>query len=527
MRGGRSRKSDPSQPASGGDAVADEPVEETASRAVQDADTTATPTGQRRGRQSVPVSVQPPDAPDTHHRPAATASHAPPVTRTAPLTVVRRRVATQPEAAAESEPQPGTRAARADEARPDPATRPTTPPGDGPRRGPADAPTAAVHEETPAPTDRRDKSTAARGTTGRTLGSEGAERRGPRRRVSLVVRRRMRREEAETAGRPDMADVRGSADGTAGGDSGRAVGGAPSAAAREAATEPADRPFEPTAAPRPSAGVRDRPSAGAGGPGRPVSLVVRRRMRREHDDSTVETGGPDLVTPRVSTATAPDVEAGTTTGGAGGDDTGRGGDGRPTRSATAAGKGLIDVGSGVPREMPTLTLRAKRGGERVGERGRDTAAGTAPAARGVDRGSVEPSHTAATADVGGDRADRVDPLPGPASAPTRDVTHGRDRVDAPPSGRDAAVRYPGFTFKTLAPRIDVTERADPEPRDVTYRESSGAGRDLTTTSTAVEDLLSGGDLERSRYPSDIDGLIEKLHRDIERKRRIERERRGL
>lgn len=87
--------------------------------------------------------------------------------------------------------------------------------------------------------------------------------------------------------------------------------------------------------------------------------------------------------------------------------------------------------------------------------------------------------------------------------------------------------YPEFTFKELAPRIDVTRREAPTRRDVSRRESGGDRRDRTGGRLDVEDLLDSADLGRSEYPADVGRLVEKLHRDLERRRRIERERRGL
>jgi len=96
---------------------------------------------------------------------------------------------------------------------------------------------------------------------------------------------------------------------------------------------------------------------------------------------------------------------------------------------------------------------------------------------------------------------------------------------SPPAGRDTPTLYPDLTVKTLAPRIDATRREEGR-RDVTQRAReeeqgpSGRERDL-------DDLLSGGGIDAGPSPAQIDRLVEKLHREIERKMRIERERRGL
>ncbi|PSP60053.1 hypothetical protein BRC73_04130 [Halobacteriales archaeon QH_7_66_37] len=92
-------------------------------------------------------------------------------------------------------------------------------------------------------------------------------------------------------------------------------------------------------------------------------------------------------------------------------------------------------------------------------------------------------------------------------------------------GRETASLYPDLTVKTLAPRIDATQREE-STRDVTRRsreQERGAGE----REQDLEELLSGSGIDASPSSTQVDRLVEKLYRKLERKMRIERERRGL
>jgi hypothetical protein len=193
--------------------------------------------------------------------------------------------------------------------------------------------------------------------------------------------------------------------------------------------------------------------------------------------------------------------------------------------AAPGGEKLIETEPSGVEEMPSMTLRDAGGGGRrsvgedAGESGRSSvgAATERGSAGATDRGSVSPA-------PGGDRRGGVDRRSESGSAPRRDATRGPEA--SPPSGQDASTVYPEFTFRTLAPRIDATRVETSERRDVTYRDD-GRRSDPAADRADVADLLSAGELEQSTYPVDVDRLVEKLQRDIERKRRIDRERQGL
>lgn len=152
---------------------------------------------------------------------------------------------------------------------------------------------------------------------------------------------------------------------------------------------------------------------------------------------------------------------------------------------------------------------ADRTGESSGASQRDRLTGTAPSVR----------------------ADRSGGEAGPRGGGVRGGGSGRGgtRRDGPPEGRETAQLYPDLTVKTLAPRIDVTRRE--ETRDVTHRATRTGGQRRERGGGAdpgeLADLYASGERGRARYPSDVGRVVEKLYREIERKTRIERERRGL
>ena len=275
-------------------------------------------------------------------------------------------------------------------------------------------------------------------------------------------------------------------------------------------------------------GTRGRPPT----PGGTIPLVVRRRQRRAPDDAagavvaeetrtigeSAPAGAPDAAAtvPRSSPVEPSDAAAT--------DDLHR----LPLSAAADAapgGESLIETEPSGVEEMPSMTLRDAGGGGRRPDEGAAGASrrSSAGAGSGPEEGSAGGRGTASPSSGTGTRGG-PDRRPGAGSAPTRDATRGRE--EPPPSGRDASTVYPDFTFRTLAPRVDATRTETAERRDVTYRDDGRAG-ESTADRADVAELLSAGELERSTYPADVDRLVEKLQRDIERKRRIDRERRGL
>jgi hypothetical protein len=157
---------------------------------------------------------------------------------------------------------------------------------------------------------------------------------------------------------------------------------------------------------------------------------------------------------------------------------------------------------------------ADRAGESSGASQRDRLTGTAPSVR-ADRS-------------GGEAGPRGGGVRG-GGAGRGGAGRGGTRRDGPPEGRETAQLYPDLTVKTLAPRIDVTRRE--ETRDVTHRATRTGGQRRERGGGAdpgeLADLYASGERGRARYPSDVGRVVEKLYREIERKTRIERERRGL
>lgn len=84
--------------------------------------------------------------------------------------------------------------------------------------------------------------------------------------------------------------------------------------------------------------------------------------------------------------------------------------------------------------------------------------------------------------------------------------------------------YPELTVKTLAPRIDATRQAESRT-DITYVDSDHSSRGGSESATV--DNIVAENLSRETQPADVTRIVERVYREIERKRRIERERRGL
>jgi len=220
-----------------------------------------------------------------------------------------------------------------------------------------------------------------------------------------------------------------------------------------------------------------------------------------------------------------------------------------TRAARAAagGEKLMTVGAGgrttdagEQTEMPSLTLQRPAGGaaEQGGQsRSSQPSSTDRSGGRSDTAGSAEPaSRSSQSQDISGTpapsvRADRPGGAVPGTSRGARSAASGGTRDDVghgsrPPEGRETAPLYPDLTVKRLAPRIDVTRRETRQ--DITHR-STGGGRDPEHGGDATDlaDRFAGGGRRREPRSGDINHVVEKLYREIERKRRIERERRGL
>lgn len=114
------------------------------------------------------------------------------------------------------------------------------------------------------------------------------------------------------------------------------------------------------------------------------------------------------------------------------------------------------------------------------------------------------------------------------SRTAREATAAVPQLDAPED------RFPDMHVKRPAPRVDATHReSTPGPRYDQRAGESVPGRDDRSrrggdaVERAVEEAFFGRGSGLSAYDSDIDRVVNRLYREVERKMRIERERRGL
>jgi hypothetical protein len=124
--------------------------------------------------------------------------------------------------------------------------------------------------------------------------------------------------------------------------------------------------------------------------------------------------------------------------------------------------------------------------------------------------------------------DRESGGPGPGDASGQGASlSGLDGVGADP--------YPDLDVRRPAPTVDATRRDEQRgpryeerPDDVGHERADSGARRATgdPVERAVEDMFrQGSDL--SAYDAEIDRVVDRLYREVERKMRIERERRGL
>jgi len=179
------------------------------------------------------------------------------------------------------------------------------------------------------------------------------------------------------------------------------------------------------------------------------------------------------------------------------------------------GGGTPDSPAGQRRPEPggqsTRPSRSDEGGEPVGRRQRSDA-------RRWNTASL------AAASRGGSGArDATGPSPG----------HGRES-DTPVPGLDdlGEGRFPDLHVKQPAPRVDATHREarsgpryEQRPGESERRADESRGTD--PVERAVEDAFFGQGSDLSAYDAEVDRVVDRLYREVERKMRIERERRGL
>ena len=197
------------------------------------------------------------------------------------------------------------------------------------------------------------------------------------------------------------------------------------------------------------------------------------------------------------------------------------------------GKKLIHVGGGgttIPpgesTQMPSLTLRTPTvTGSASGDPGTSGSSGSSSQERSRSRETSKTRSRARDSRTSESQPRQPERRLAGSTSGERD---GGPDSSRPPKGRDTSTMYPELTVKTLAPRIDVTRREETR-RDVTHRPAEGdrGGRDPASSAEGLADVVSGRDPTGGTQPADVNRMVERLYREIERKRRIERERRGL
>lgn len=201
------------------------------------------------------------------------------------------------------------------------------------------------------------------------------------------------------------------------------------------------------------------------------------------------------------------------------------------------GKDLIDetTQNRAPQaeDMPSLTLQStgtqrvagstgtQRAAGSTGTQRADRAADTERSGAGTAAGSNQGRQTGGTQRSGPrtDHARRVERSLEPEPDRTQHTGDGRAET------RDDAAKT-DLTVKTLAPRVDATRRED-SPRDITHTGQANRNPQSAGESVDVESLFRAAEGGSDRPPAAVDQLVERLYRRIERKMRIERERRGL
>ena len=182
-----------------------------------------------------------------------------------------------------------------------------------------------------------------------------------------------------------------------------------------------------------------------------------------------------------------------------------------------------------PRTMPTLSIR-------------DSGAGTPPNREPHRRRSAstgdrrESAGGPASSDAERDRPGPREP-PDPRVRPTvfvnepppREADRGGQTVPlaGAPRRRTPPGRYADFSFPSLAPRVDMTTSDESGRGPTAERGVVEDRREPGPPSGGIEDLLSTDELERATEPAEVDSLVARLQRGLDRKRRMDRERRGL
>ncbi len=177
--------------------------------------------------------------------------------------------------------------------------------------------------------------------------------------------------------------------------------------------------------------------------------------------------------------------------------------------ARATGNGATGVGQPTTRESPPET-----------DSRRLAASGSQSDTQRWNAASLATSREAGSATRGARRES--------GSRTVQEATAAVPQLDAPED------RFPDMHVKRPAPRVDATHReSTPGRRHEQRAGESVPGRDDESrrggdaVERAVEEAFFGQGSGLSAYDSDIDRVVNRLYREVERKMRIERERRGL
>lgn len=271
-------------------------------------------------------------------------------------------------------------------------------------------------------------------------------------------------------------------------------------------------------------------TAGTSSAGDRAGPLVVRHLPRTHREGVDESGDARSRRPAGLAFASDAMPEGPEQDGATGDESATPARLSTSDSAVEAGRQkLIPVGTGGSTvqesgefNMPSLTLQTPQRSQPSGDH---------------ESGGRSVRRRRASESEGSRRTDRRR-----TRAPNQDVRSGRRSIDerravgspapggrqsestGPPEGRDTATMYPELTVKTLAPRIDATRQAESRT-DITYVDSDHSSRGGSESATV--DNIVAENLSRETQPADVTRIVERVYREIERKRRIERERRGL
>lgn len=192
---------------------------------------------------------------------------------------------------------------------------------------------------------------------------------------------------------------------------------------------------------------------------------------------------------------------------------------------TASGEDLSGPGthsSATHRDsMPSLTVQSTDAGGNRPSRTQQASAGTESTERERDRSRETAGDETSQEQGPRDHTRRVGQSLEPGVERTDRTGHERSGQ----TGRREERVESDLTMNSLAPQVDATTR-EGGPRDITYRErestSPGRGRESVDPESLFRAVEGKG-----RPPAGLDQVVERLYREMERRRRIERERRGL